>query len=66
MELNKTAWEVPERYQSLSPVGSGAYGQVSFSLVIGNDRLTREDRGVFARMAYEMKILACLDIFYRQ
>ncbi|XP_059078748.1 mitogen-activated protein kinase 14-like isoform X1 [Tigriopus californicus] len=28
IELNKTAWEVPERYQSLSPVGSGAYGQV--------------------------------------
>lgn len=27
-ELNKTEWEVPERYQSLSPVGSGAYGQV--------------------------------------
>ncbi|MBN3322277.1 MK14 kinase, partial [Atractosteus spatula] len=27
-ELNKTIWEVPERYQSLSPVGSGAYGSV--------------------------------------
>lgn len=27
-ELNKTEWEVPERYQNLSPVGSGAYGQV--------------------------------------
>ncbi|XP_037346506.1 mitogen-activated protein kinase 14B isoform X2 [Pungitius pungitius] len=27
-ELNKTAWEVPERYQNLSPVGSGAYGSV--------------------------------------
>ena len=28
LELNKTLWEVPERYQTLSPVGSGAYGQV--------------------------------------
>jgi len=28
VELNKTVWEVPDRYQLLSPVGSGAYGQV--------------------------------------
>ncbi|GFR25247.1 mitogen-activated protein kinase 14 [Trichonephila clavata] len=28
IELNKTLWEVPERYQNLAPVGSGAYGQV--------------------------------------
>ncbi|XP_059843413.1 mitogen-activated protein kinase 11 [Hemitrygon akajei] len=27
-ELNKTIWEVPERYRNLSPVGSGAYGSV--------------------------------------
>lgn len=27
-ELNKTVWEVPERYQHLTPVGSGAYGSV--------------------------------------
>ncbi|XP_060713993.1 mitogen-activated protein kinase 14B isoform X2 [Tachysurus vachellii] len=27
-ELNKTFWEVPERYQNLAPVGSGAYGSV--------------------------------------
>lgn len=27
-EINKTEWEVPDRYQMLSPVGSGAYGQV--------------------------------------
>ncbi|KAG8196040.1 hypothetical protein JTE90_029009 [Oedothorax gibbosus] len=32
VELNKTLWEVPERYQSLAPVGSGAYGQVCSSL----------------------------------
>jgi len=28
VELNKTVWEVPERYINLTPVGSGAYGQV--------------------------------------
>jgi p38 MAP kinase len=28
VDLNKTEWEVPDRYQMLSPVGSGAYGQV--------------------------------------
>jgi len=28
VELNKTAWEVPERYKELVPIGSGAYGQV--------------------------------------
>ncbi|KAK5863488.1 hypothetical protein PBY51_000516 [Eleginops maclovinus] len=27
-EVNKTIWEVPERYINLSPVGSGAYGSV--------------------------------------
>uniref|UniRef100_A0A3B4A511 mitogen-activated protein kinase n=1 Tax=Periophthalmus magnuspinnatus TaxID=409849 RepID=A0A3B4A511_9GOBI len=27
-ELNKTVWDVPQRYQNLSPVGSGAYGSV--------------------------------------
>ena len=27
-ELNKTVWEVPVRYQELSPIGTGAYGQV--------------------------------------
>ncbi|XP_053657968.1 mitogen-activated protein kinase p38b-like [Anopheles marshallii] len=27
-EINKTEWEVPEKYQVLTPVGSGAYGQV--------------------------------------
>lgn len=28
VELNKTEWEVPKKYQNLNPVGSGAYGQV--------------------------------------
>uniref|UniRef100_A0A4W3GIJ5 mitogen-activated protein kinase n=1 Tax=Callorhinchus milii TaxID=7868 RepID=A0A4W3GIJ5_CALMI len=30
-ELNKTIWEVPDRYENLSPVGSGAYGSVCSS-----------------------------------
>ncbi|KAM4563254.1 mitogen-activated protein kinase 14A isoform 2-T2 [Odontesthes bonariensis] len=36
-EVNKTIWEVPERYQSLSPVGSGAYGSVcsAFDMKLG-------------------------------
>uniref|UniRef100_A0A1B6MB35 mitogen-activated protein kinase n=1 Tax=Graphocephala atropunctata TaxID=36148 RepID=A0A1B6MB35_9HEMI len=28
VEINRTEWEVPDRYQMLTPVGSGAYGQV--------------------------------------
>uniref|UniRef100_U5EY70 mitogen-activated protein kinase n=1 Tax=Corethrella appendiculata TaxID=1370023 RepID=U5EY70_9DIPT len=28
IEINKTEWEVPEKYQMLAAVGSGAYGQV--------------------------------------
>ena len=31
LELNKTVWEIPDRYQNLAPVGSGAYGQVGHS-----------------------------------
>ena len=30
IELNKTEWDVPMKYQELSPVGTGAYGQVWF------------------------------------
>jgi len=28
VELNKTVWQVPNRYTDLVPIGSGAYGQV--------------------------------------
>lgn len=31
IEINKTEWEVPDRYQMLTPVGLGAYGQVWYS-----------------------------------
>lgn len=33
VEINKTEWIVPERYQMLTPVGSGAYGQVWYVFV---------------------------------
>lgn len=38
VEINKTEWIVPERYQMLTPVGSGAYGQVwyVFMNIFGN------------------------------
>ncbi|KAG7238353.1 hypothetical protein INR49_031069 [Caranx melampygus] len=36
-ELNKTVWEVPERYQNLSPVGSGAYGSVCSAYDVKTD-----------------------------
>lgn len=28
VDINKTEWEIPERYKNLTPIGSGAYGQV--------------------------------------
>ena len=34
VELNKTVWEIPERYQLLAPVGAGAYGQVWWDIKI--------------------------------
>ena len=27
-ELNRSVWEVPERYKDLNAIGTGAYGQV--------------------------------------
>lgn len=33
VELNRTVWEVPERYTNLQPVGAGAYGQVWYGNV---------------------------------
>ena len=27
-ELHKTVWEVPDKYQDLTPIGTGAYGSV--------------------------------------
>jgi p38 MAP kinase len=38
IELNRTTWEVPNRYQQLSPVGIGAYGQVVSALDVDKER----------------------------
>uniref|UniRef100_A0A0K8TPY2 mitogen-activated protein kinase n=1 Tax=Tabanus bromius TaxID=304241 RepID=A0A0K8TPY2_TABBR len=37
LDINKTEWEVPDRYQSLQPVGSGAYGQVCSAIDTQNN-----------------------------
>ncbi|XP_041860935.1 STKc_p38 domain-containing protein [Melanotaenia boesemani] len=37
-EIQKTTWDVPERYTALNPVGSGAYGTVCSSI----DQKTKE------------------------
>lgn len=39
IELNKTVWEVPNRYVQLEPVGSGAYGQVTSAVDTKNKGL---------------------------
>nr|AGG82488.1 p38 [Penaeus vannamei] len=47
VEINRTEWEVPERYQMLTPVGSGAYGQVckigegAYGMVVAIKKLTK-------------------------
>ncbi|XP_035511828.1 STKc_p38 domain-containing protein [Morone saxatilis] len=38
LEVQKTTWDVPERYTALRPVGSGAYGTVCFAI----DQKTKE------------------------
>uniref|UniRef100_A0A8C4Z963 mitogen-activated protein kinase n=1 Tax=Gadus morhua TaxID=8049 RepID=A0A8C4Z963_GADMO len=37
-EVQKTTWDVPERYEALKPIGSGAYGTVCSAL----DKQTKE------------------------
>ncbi|XP_029358175.1 mitogen-activated protein kinase 14B isoform X1 [Echeneis naucrates] len=64
-ELNKTVWEVPQRYQSLSPVGSGAYGSVcsaydmKTSLKIAVKKLSRPFQSIIhAKRTYrELRLL---------
>lgn len=38
IEVNRTQWEVPERYQMLTAVGSGAYGQVCSAVDVRTNR----------------------------
>lgn len=40
VEINKTEWIVPERYQMLTPVGSGAYGQVWYVFILNHNLAT--------------------------
>uniref|UniRef100_A0A8C9XXS0 mitogen-activated protein kinase n=1 Tax=Sander lucioperca TaxID=283035 RepID=A0A8C9XXS0_SANLU len=64
-EVNKTIWEVPERYQNLSPVGSGAYGSVCSAydvktgLKIAVKKLSRPFQSIIhAKRTYrEMRLL---------
>ncbi|XP_075470253.1 mitogen-activated protein kinase 14 isoform X2 [Ascaphus truei] len=64
-ELNKTLWEVPERYQNLTPVGSGAYGSVCSSfdaktgLRVAVKKLSRPFQSIIhAKRTYrEMRLL---------
>ncbi|RZC33268.1 Pkinase domain containing protein [Asbolus verrucosus] len=53
VEVNKTVWEVPERYQMLSAVGSGAYGQV----------WTYRELKLLKHMRHE-NVIGLLDVFY--
>ena len=44
IELNKTTWDIPERYQNLSAVGAGAYGQVRYFPQHRNDYVININR----------------------
>ncbi|CAL8083593.1 unnamed protein product [Orchesella dallaii] len=48
LELNKTQWVLPDTYKDLTPVGSGAYGQVCSSIVVKktDDGVTTESEKV--------------------
>uniref|UniRef100_A0A8C0IPS3 mitogen-activated protein kinase n=1 Tax=Chelonoidis abingdonii TaxID=106734 RepID=A0A8C0IPS3_CHEAB len=61
-ELNKTVWEVPERYQNLSPVGSGAYVlffKTFFSYI--NEKKTRKEE--VGLLCSEDGVIGLLDVF---
>jgi len=47
VELNKTVWEVPEKYTNLTAIGSGAYGQVCSA----DDGSIRGADGKFVKVA---------------
>jgi p38 MAP kinase len=47
LELNKTAWEVPQKYTNLAPIGHGAYGQVCSAI----DTTRPEKDGMFHKVA---------------
>lgn len=47
VELNRTVWEIPVRYINLTPVGTGAYGQVCSAM----DTDTKLADGTYRRVA---------------
>ncbi|XP_046662173.1 mitogen-activated protein kinase p38b isoform X1 [Homalodisca vitripennis] len=65
VEINRTEWEVPDRYQMLTPVGSGAYGQVcsavdsKFGVKVAIKKLARPfQSAVHAKRTYrELRML---------
>ncbi|KAF2349996.1 Protein kinase domain [Trinorchestia longiramus] len=69
IELNKTEWVLPRRYQMLSPVGSGAYGQVcsavdtSTNTKVAIKKLSRPFQShIHAKRTYrELKMLMHMD-----
>ncbi|XP_017113745.1 mitogen-activated protein kinase p38a [Drosophila elegans] len=69
LDINRTEWEIPEIYQELLPVGSGAYGQVSKALVRGTNmhvaikKLARPfQSAVHAKRTYrELRLLKHMD-----
>uniref|UniRef100_A0A3B4AGH8 mitogen-activated protein kinase n=1 Tax=Periophthalmus magnuspinnatus TaxID=409849 RepID=A0A3B4AGH8_9GOBI len=71
-DVNKTIWEVPERYQNLLPVGSGAYGtvcsafDVKTGLKVAVKKLSRPFQSIIhAKRTYrELRLLKILDFFF--
>ncbi|XP_015794838.1 mitogen-activated protein kinase 14 [Tetranychus urticae] len=65
VELNRTLWEIPIKYTKLSPIGSGAYGQVcaaddiAFSRRVAIKKLARPfQSAIHAKRTYrEFKLL---------
>lgn len=69
IDINRTEWEIPERYQQLQPVGSGAYGQVCKAIVkdsnmkVAIKKLARPfQSAVHAKRTYrELRLLKHMD-----
>lgn len=69
VDINRTEWEIPERYQQLTPVGSGAYGQVCKAIVkdsnmkVAIKKLARPfQSAVHAKRTYrELRLLKHMD-----
>lgn len=63
VELHRTRWEVPDRYQELTAVGTGAYGQVCAAKVadakVAIKKLSRPfDSNIHAKRTYrELRLL---------